>query len=1536
MFYIPVLGDMAQRIVATGELIYKGNIKPLLEGKPDEALLKLLGNIGESLDIVANPVKGLLQEGLEGFVKGIGGPNPYGRVNYNWDTGNVLSDIALEIATDPLTWISGGAKIIGKRTLVSKGTEALENAIPTVVRRYGADVVQDAITDAGVRVFARDIARSTWRGNYKTLFEGFYDTAENIGKRGIRLVQEQVIKTGRAVFTPELRHLGVLQQILNEAGDYALQHVSMNAVRGLQKAASIPSQLSKIMFKGALFTNGLGLEIKGAQWLVKGFLGAKLTSDAARRALVPLTTTVDNEQLLPITKLKEATEEINHQVVRMQHKADNLTAPSEPVGAELAVPLTQQITEQAIVAEQNLLNKIHQRSISAAEELNKITQYVQQTHNMDLDEYNDYLVTNAIDMDNDLLSEYSDFFEARTIKLEEQANKEARMKTHVPKSDDLTKYVNYSADATEYVKDYPEKHMTYVDLSRNDKMYGIKSAQHAMHIELSALPEVKEFMTDVTNTRGLRRNLAYLRNYDGTDPTMKPYVDAAYAITRFVRGYAQYEELKNNLFAMPIPKPLKIALLDALERKSRTRIKRKEDGVEPPWLQILTSDNAEQIIKEVIDSSLVYCNAILQEEVNTMEVLATKYQLSETGYPQHTIRNDVPQARELLLKLSKKSAPSALNVLYVYDTETTGLDIDASDITEFGWTRDHDTPVVHNFDTPYMPPLSAIRSMYANELTPNMTNQQVHDWYLGKRASLTYTAPAKAYAAFCEDILYHLSQGFTVTLGGHNILGFDNDILLNNMYRVDPALGETFKNILNHPNIRIVDTLDILRKRQRHYEYTPRQRKIIERLLRKYIAHRLTVSKYTTLNAQFNSEFLQALKLFVSYLDATGHPEQSTKITKLLDALYGKLSEIKDTNAALEPLITFTQEDLLSNGLLNSTQLTHTDIQLISKYNAFIKYNPAVIKNFFNVTGAVPKKIARLYEETARKLSRVVSKLAPSKILEDISQDVLWVIRHYQQTLLRLFPMHINSNLWKTLYVSADPRERIAIAGFLMQELRKLNVANDLVYMPRIEHVLHCIKQTAYMYGNPIKYFTQDFSPEVLNIYEEAVAYNTIIKHCSDALEPLEAINKNLSADEKLFVSTTRASTMKQYGLLKTSLALYQKLLGILPTLNPRQQIQLTDDINSLGTKLIYLGARHVLTLPIEEFKKHLWHRSKSILVIDKNLFSPDDPIIQNILKDKGMYNTIGIKVEEKGTLLVISVKPEHYAEYAKLPQPKALRHNITVSSALPEELHKAFMDVWNLHNGLVYQGGTYSTGNIMSSSQYEVLCKYLKVADHYNQLYDYGVFKYSNMDYSLYVRPNERYTVIPKTSTNIFKQTWRSAQYLLQYADTRSSMVAMFADINNPMQMNNLFKDMSDRAILDLFHRHKHWRLGYLVIQKDTVKYTSAKPNTVKDVANLRKLHAVPVDKAGDGVYRKVFNDYALTDKMNKSLIGSVASLYKGVYLVSPTTGFGWLFNNFIDSFGRALFEAGGVVDLGRKIKTFFMAHRAINEWARNAARTI
>lgn len=190
-------------------------IDPIAQGAIDDgwsglirggstALMNTLVNLGNTLDIVANPVKGLILEGGEGFVKGLVG-DENGRKQYDYseyiDTGDGVTDFVLsmaaEIISDPLNLVSFGGKALVKKgadeiagavtksikevleEAVSQGTKNIDELVPVLKNtKY-----TKSLTDETAKAILKDMAGESAEGLTKEAVDAFGETLQPLLKR---------------------------------------------------------------------------------------------------------------------------------------------------------------------------------------------------------------------------------------------------------------------------------------------------------------------------------------------------------------------------------------------------------------------------------------------------------------------------------------------------------------------------------------------------------------------------------------------------------------------------------------------------------------------------------------------------------------------------------------------------------------------------------------------------------------------------------------------------------------------------------------------------------------------------------------------------------------------------------------------------------------------------------------------------------------------------------------------------------------------------------------------------------------------------------------------------------------------------------------------------------------------------------------------------------------------------------------------------------------------------------------------------------
>jgi hypothetical protein len=152
---IPILNILPGIVQYTNDAY----IEPIKQGQWGAVGLNTLTNFGEIMDVVANPVKGLILEGPEGFMNAIGAGGR-GRQNYDYDTGNIIADMALELVSDPLNWVT----LFGKGALTIPLKQLAKTSLSEIAEESGQTLSKKAY-----RKILNVIAEEFIKGNDKQL-----------------------------------------------------------------------------------------------------------------------------------------------------------------------------------------------------------------------------------------------------------------------------------------------------------------------------------------------------------------------------------------------------------------------------------------------------------------------------------------------------------------------------------------------------------------------------------------------------------------------------------------------------------------------------------------------------------------------------------------------------------------------------------------------------------------------------------------------------------------------------------------------------------------------------------------------------------------------------------------------------------------------------------------------------------------------------------------------------------------------------------------------------------------------------------------------------------------------------------------------------------------------------------------------------------------------------------------------------------------------------------------------------------------------
>lgn len=296
-------------VPAAIDVTVEKGIKPIIAGKPKEALLNTLMNLGETMDAVANPVKGLILEGPEGFAKGTGLADG-GRVNYDYDTGFFLTDMALEILTDPMNWVDFGAgmalKTATKEAVQPMVKEMMQNFIKASpdITKEAAERLEKKLTKS-LTSTAREWAQKNLDLNKQITklteqtkrFPNNKKLANQLekvladqqvllkqGKDGVRQSFYKQLQKELPKKTPEelnalitkagrnIKNGQFTKSIKRQVTDLTFDTLSTDVIKGVAQLQDYSNSFQRFLTKGAMMTSGFGLGVEAAR---NGWRGLK-------------------------------------------------------------------------------------------------------------------------------------------------------------------------------------------------------------------------------------------------------------------------------------------------------------------------------------------------------------------------------------------------------------------------------------------------------------------------------------------------------------------------------------------------------------------------------------------------------------------------------------------------------------------------------------------------------------------------------------------------------------------------------------------------------------------------------------------------------------------------------------------------------------------------------------------------------------------------------------------------------------------------------------------------------------------------------------------------------------------------------------------------------------------------------------------------------------------------------------------------------------------------------------------------------------
>lgn len=462
-------------MAATADVLYNTALRPIFgdsnkDGVPDwdftGATINLLGNFGETMDIVANPVKGAVIEGfnmngstegvtaLQGFSRGLG-MGDEGRTPYNYDTQwskskflNGVTNFALETISDPLNWLEWGAGAAAKSAARKLGSEVLEDAATKASKEFISEVL-NTTDDTAVAMLRNRLGDAAADGYKVALEQGtdavkayadelsgaMVDTLKNSDEfrrltkqaardavsKGTQLTDELEKTVSRSITNKFSRSVwesggkkAAEQAVINADILRALKDVSTETLTSrsarimdaMGKLYRVTDEGQKYLMQGILASNPVGLGVLGAAAVGKKMWGKLASSQYITKFLAKQFKDVNHIQIDELLDWNRALEAV---------------ARTDPGKAANLNPIAQTITQgtSAMYDELSDIMDILAKNSDAKAAEDAIAEFIAREHGgKSVQEYLDDLTIKATSPD--LSPEIRALFTQHAIKLHNQ------------------------------------------------------------------------------------------------------------------------------------------------------------------------------------------------------------------------------------------------------------------------------------------------------------------------------------------------------------------------------------------------------------------------------------------------------------------------------------------------------------------------------------------------------------------------------------------------------------------------------------------------------------------------------------------------------------------------------------------------------------------------------------------------------------------------------------------------------------------------------------------------------------------------------------------------------------------------------------------------------------------------------------------------------------------------------------------------------------------------------------------------------------
>lgn len=948
-----------------------------------------------------------------------------------------------------------------------------------------------------------------------------------------------------------------------------------------------------------------------------------------------------------------------------------------------------------------------------------------------------------------------------------------------------------------------------------------------------------------------------------------------------------------------------------------------------------------QILKETEEQiNSTHMTRKLDQEtlLKTRSELADLYEEFKAGRLQlHTARDDVLLNREIHRRLLKDTLVEDPNVVYLYwDIESNGLNPYIDPLLELSWSKNLD-PIEEHIARSNIPPSDRV----LNKLFPDAEDKMAA--YYNRFGNAKETE-AEVLLKFLQDILQLQAQNKKVILVGHHIKGFDIRFIKTRLELLAQN-DATLKAFIGTPayqrlwsNLKIEDTLEMLRKKEKYFAFSVHQRDVFTRILQRYVSRQLE-----ELPDAATRKFIQPItgKTAFDFIDmsraiAQTSPTFSQELRYMGGYIYQILRDISNENKlyATQHIKKTFLDNHPSGDYYNISSWLNDKVEGVRKYAAKRSVDFDLIMEYFTFKEGdkIGMELAPFLSGTAQAFDRMYKGLKNLKPLEEYGEVI-------KQTLQALKDQYSDVRLFKYLRTDKlSPAQNWVMLQYVYNRVANskldLSFLHDIPDFNRIKHFLSDPGATNVLYKSTL----EETDAQIIGLEKYAdldfdLVYTDPMKYYSELQELYKRKIKglqelNIFLDEQ---DAYRVSVQKINAALEAPVKLLQEIQKMMKDLPADLQEAVTTDVGKprvlrqkiiqdlqdYSTRLMEQQLLQVLTLTPEDLYKHLYHNALGVIQFDLKGF-PNQELINKamiqMLNHRDAFIKQGIAIVERDTqIYLVLTKADRIPEKLLLPEldlnkaAEGFRH-----FALLDRLVETRQALRDLSEGAV--NGTF--GDVTNKKFYETIYanlpedvrklipeeyqrKVLTTDTFFHELVTdaeghkkivYNMrFNHTNLGTA-----RSRRMLFEKASSDVINTYIRSTQIVAQHTKTKLQYMQLYFHKSLSITNSPLFNKFSDSELLQIIKQAPEYRLAALVVDpksKQGYKLISIAPHNVKSIQLARRLNAVIVPTQTYSKLVEVINE----NKFSQSFMRKWQQLiyaYKAGYLMT----FGAIKRNIVD----------------------------------------